>query len=58
MPLTSRSESAHRGTAAIDLGVKMAEVEALFKLAMKARQARAAELDRRRPHLIVNNTLH
>ena len=42
---------------AINLGVKMAEADALFKLTMKARQVRAAELERRRPHL-VNNTLH
>jgi hypothetical protein len=41
---------------AIDLGVKMAEADALFKLTMKARQVRAAELDRGRPHLIVKNT--
>jgi hypothetical protein len=44
--------------AAIDLGVKMAEEEALLKLTMKARQVRAAELERRRPHLVVNTTLH
>jgi hypothetical protein len=42
---------------AIRLGVKMAEADALFKLTMKARHVRAAELERRRPHL-VNNTLH
>jgi hypothetical protein len=50
--------TAKRLREAIDLGVKLAEEEALFKLAMKARQTRAAELDRRRPHLIVNNMLH
>ena len=42
---------------AIRLGVRLAEEEALFKLTMNARQVRAAELERRRPHL-VNNTLH
>ena len=41
---------------AIDLGVKMAEADALFKLTMKARQVRAAEIERRRPHLVVDNT--
>ena len=43
---------------AIDLGVRLAEEDALFRLTMKARQVRAAELERRRPHLIVNTTLH
>ena len=43
---------------AIDLGVKLAEADALFKLTMKARQVRAAEIERRRPDLIVNTTLH
>jgi len=43
---------------AIRLGVKFAEAEALWKLTMKARQVRAAEIERRRPRLIVNNTLH
>ena len=42
---------------AIDLGVKMAEADALLMLTRKARQVRAAELERRRAHL-VNNTLH
>jgi hypothetical protein len=41
---------------AIDLGVKMAEADALFKLTMKARQVRAAEIERRRPHLVIDNT--
>jgi hypothetical protein len=43
---------------AIDLGVKMAEADALLMLTRKARQVRATEIERRRPHLIVNNTLH
>ena len=43
---------------AIELGVKMAEADALAMLTAKARQVRAAEIERRRPHLIVNNTLH
>ena len=43
---------------AIRLGVKIAEEEALWKLTMKARQVRAAEIERRRPDLIVNTTLH
>jgi hypothetical protein len=42
--------------AAIDLGVKMAEEDALFRLTMKARQVRAAEIEERRPHLVVDNT--
>jgi hypothetical protein len=41
---------------AIRLGVRLAEEEALFKLTMRARQVRAAELGRRRPHLVVDNT--
>jgi hypothetical protein len=41
---------------AIDLGVKMAEADALLMLTRKARQVRAAEIERRRPHLIVDNT--
>jgi hypothetical protein len=41
---------------AIRLGVRLAEEEALWKLTMKARQVRAAEIERRRPHLIVDNT--
>jgi hypothetical protein len=49
--------TASRLREAIDLGVRLAEEEALFKLTMKARQVRAAELERRRPHL-VNTTLH
>jgi len=48
--------TAKRLREAIDLGVKMAEADALLKLTMKARQVRAAEIDRRRPHLIVDNT--
>jgi hypothetical protein len=43
---------------AIDLGVKMAEADALAMLTVKARQVRAAEIERRRPDLIVNTTLH
>jgi hypothetical protein len=39
---------------AIRLGVKLAEEEALFKLTTKAKQV--AELDRRRPRLVVDNT--
>jgi hypothetical protein len=39
---------------AIELGTRLAEEEALFKLAMKAKQV--AELDRRRPRLVVDNT--
>ena len=50
--------TASRLREAIDLGVRLAEEEALFKLTMKARQVRAAEIERRRPRLIVNNTLH
>jgi hypothetical protein len=50
--------TAKRLREAMDLGVKMAEEEALWKLTMKAREVRAAEIERRRPHLIVNNTLH
>jgi hypothetical protein len=41
--------------AAIDLGVRLAEEDALFRLTMKARQVRAAELERR-PHLVIDNT--
>jgi hypothetical protein len=41
---------------AIRLGVEMAEADALLMLTRKARQVRAAELERRRPHLIVDNT--
>ena len=41
---------------AIDLGVRLAEEDALFRLTMKARQVRTAEIERRRPHLIVDNT--
>jgi hypothetical protein len=41
---------------AIRLGVRLAEEEALWKLAMKARHVLAAELERRRPHLVVDNT--
>jgi hypothetical protein len=48
--------TASRLREAIDLGVKMAEADALFKLTMKARQVRAAEIERRRPHLVVDNT--
>ena len=43
---------------AIDLGVKLAEADALFKLTMKARKVRAAEIEKGRPDLIVNTTLH
>ena len=50
--------TAKRLREAIDLGVKMAEADALLKLTMKARQVRAAEIERRRPHLSVNTTLH
>jgi len=50
--------TASRLREAIDLGVKMAEADALLMLTRKARQVRAAEIERRRPHLIVNNTLH
>jgi hypothetical protein len=50
--------TASRLREAIDLGVKMAEEDALFRLTMKARQVRAAEIEARRPHLSVNNTLH
>jgi hypothetical protein len=49
--------TASRLREAIDLGVKLAEADALFKLTMKARQVRAAEIERRRPDLIVD-TLH
>jgi hypothetical protein len=48
--------TAKRLREAIDLGVKMAEADALAMLTAKARQVRAAELERRRPHLVVNNT--
>ena len=48
--------TASRLRAAIDLGVRLAEEDALFRLTMKARQVRAAEIEERRPHLIVNNT--
>jgi hypothetical protein len=41
---------------AINLGVKMAEADALAMLTAKAREVRAAEIEERRPHLIVNNT--
>jgi hypothetical protein len=41
---------------AINLGVKMAEADALFRLTMKARQVRAAEIEERRPRLVVDNT--
>jgi|SRR6516164_9801069 hypothetical protein len=41
---------------AIDLGVKMAEADALLMLTRKARQVRAAEIEERRPHLVVDNT--
>jgi hypothetical protein len=50
--------TASRLREAIDLGVKMAEEDALFRLTMKARQVRAAKIEERRPHLVVNNTLH
>jgi hypothetical protein len=48
--------TAKRLRAAMDLGVRLAEEDALFRLTMKARQVRAAEIERRRPHLIVDNT--
>ena len=50
--------TASRLRAAIDLGVRLAEEDALFRLTMKARQVRAAEIEERRPHLVVNTTLH
>jgi hypothetical protein len=50
--------TASRLREAIDLGVKMAEADALRMLTMKARQVRAAEIEERRPHLVVNTTLH
>jgi hypothetical protein len=43
---------------AIRLGVRLAEEDALFRLTMKARQVRAAEIEERRPHLVINTTLH
>jgi hypothetical protein len=43
---------------AIRLGVKMAEADALAMLTAKARQVRAAEIEERQPHLVVNTTLH
>ena len=43
---------------AIRLGVKMAEADALLMLTRKARQVRAAEIEERRPHLVINPTLH
>jgi hypothetical protein len=51
----NRRESSAKLTAkqlrqAIELGTKLAEEEALFKLAMKAKQV--AELDRQRPRLV------
>src|SRR6516164_2771700 len=48
--------TASRLREAIDLGVKMAEKDALWKLTMKAREVRAAEIERRRPRLVVDNT--
>jgi hypothetical protein len=48
--------TASRLREAIDLGVKMAEADALAMLTAKARQVRAAELERRRPRLVVDNT--
>jgi len=48
--------TAKRLREAINLGVKLAEEDALFRLTMKARQVRAAEIERRRPHLVVDNT--
>jgi hypothetical protein len=48
--------TASRLRAAINLGVRLAEEDALFRLTMKARQVRAAEIEERRPHLVVDNT--
>jgi hypothetical protein len=50
--------TAKRLREAMDLGVKMAEADALLMLTRKAREVRAAEIERRRPYLIINNTLH
>jgi hypothetical protein len=50
--------TAKRLREAMDLGVRLAEEEALWKLTMKARQVRAAEIEERRPRLVVDNTLH
>jgi hypothetical protein len=50
--------TASRLREAIDLGVRLAEEDALFRLTMKTREVRAAKIEERRPHLVVNNTLH